>query len=69
MKRTAGFALILLSFTFVYLSVQVYASDEARRMLEAYGSMAVVAKIGSVLLLTYLAYQSFIRGISMIRDE
>ncbi|RRB06332.1 hypothetical protein [Larkinella rosea] len=69
MKKAAGIGLILLSFTFVYMSVQVYANEEAARMIDQYGTMAVVAKIGSVILFTYLAYTSLMKGIAMLREE
>jgi hypothetical protein len=69
MKKAAGIALILLSFSFVYMSVQVYANEEAMRVINEYGWMAVVAKIGSVILFTYLAYMSLMKGIAMIREE
>lgn len=69
MKKAAGVGLILLSFSFVYMSVQVYANDEAMRVIDAYGWMAVVAKIGSVVLFTYLAYTSLMKGLQMIRED
>lgn len=69
MKKAAGIGLILLSFSFVYMSVQVYANREAMQVIDQYGWMAVVAKIGSVILFTYLAYMSFMKGIAMIREE
>ncbi|GAB3919473.1 hypothetical protein [Larkinella terrae] len=69
MKKAAGFGLVLLSFAFVYMSVQVYANEEAMRVINTYGWMAVVAKIGSVILFTFLAYTSFRKGVAMIREE
>lgn len=69
MKKAAGFGLIILSFAFVYMSVQVYANDEAMRVINEYGWMAVVAKIGSVILFTYLAYTSLMRGLALIRED
>ncbi|WP_421830082.1 hypothetical protein [Larkinella sp.] len=69
MKKAAGIGLILLSFSFVYMSVQVYANEDAMRVIDEYGWMAVVAKIGSVILFTYLAFMSLMRGIALIREE
>ena len=69
MKKAAGIGLILLSFSFIYMSVQVYANEEAMRVINEYGTMAVVAKIGSVILFTYLAYLSLMKGIAMIREN
>jgi hypothetical protein len=69
MRKMAGIGLILLSFSFVYMSVQVYANDEAMRVINEYGWMAVVAKIGSVILFTYLAFTSLMKGLQMIRED
>ncbi|MFC5407867.1 hypothetical protein ACFPMF_01005 [Larkinella bovis] len=69
MRKAAGFGLILIAFAFVYMSVQVYANDEAMRAINEYGWMAVVAKIGSVILFTYLAFVALRRGIALIREE
>ncbi|MGM9510903.1 hypothetical protein ACS5NO_24425 [Larkinella sp. GY13] len=69
MKKAAGIGLILLSFSFVYMSVQVYTNADAMRVIDEYGWMAVVAKIGSVILFTYLAFTSLMRGIAMIRED
>ncbi|GAB3898562.1 hypothetical protein GCM10028803_18220 [Larkinella knui] len=69
MKKLAGIGLILLSFSFVYMAVQVYANQEAMRVIDDYGWMAVVAKIGSVILFTYLAFMALMKGIAMLREE
>lgn len=69
MRKAAGLGLILISFAFVYMSIQVYANEEAMRIINQYGWMAVIAKIGSVILFTYLAFVSLRRGISMIRED
>ena len=69
MRKAAGFGLILISFAFVYMSVQMYTNEEAMRVINQYGWMAVVAKIGSVILFTYLAFVALRRGLAMIREE